>query len=541
MMTESETGEQVELDAVVELLRDWWKDVARELEVTELYLFGSAIYKNGAQFDASHSDLDLVTLMPMMAKDAVTRLDWIRAVATKKKSLELQLLQALQRHHAGKPIVSFIPLAPEDLSADIHKSKVRHFFASNDFMRLSDGQILRGLPGSGSVELQQESISQALQFSQEIRAKYLSIPAAGVNKALEWSSDDEPIPKAVMRTTAQIAAHGEAHATQDERFDVNVGLQYFGSYVFQRRHDDERYRKLSDWLAARSAGRGIRTDLSADMHLFMAEIIFDLAVSASDSLESVVGPAVKSTPLARTELPNQPALKVEFQIGRSGQLLGQQDTLLASIAEAGLNLRWQQKPYFTVAMAEKDLDDEILECEAKGDPESRSRRVELLDEKRWQGLRRNELERGFELLMYYQSPLFPDEKLRSELLVLAMQTYALLCHEKGGVLKFGGPLVASNESMISTPMPVTIKFGLPSEALNRYLSETFGRKSTLLNLAAKNQRLLSFPGDMVAIHVVPLLVKNLVETMSADVDVVHTVDTYVEHACQLAYWTVGVC
>jgi len=531
----------MELVAVVERLLDWWQDVAKRLAVTELYLFGSSIYKNGAQFDASMSDLDVVTLIPSTASDAVKRLEWMRTVAEEKKSLELQLLQALQRNNAAKPIVSFIPMTMGELAADIHKSRVSRFFAGNEFLRLSDGKVITGLPGAGDAGSQPESISQALQFAQEMRGKYLSIPATGVTKALEWSSDDEPMPKAVMRSAAQIAAHGAVHATEDERFDVNVGLRHFENYVFRRRHDDDRYRELNEWLAARGGGRGKRTDLSADMHLFIAEIICDLAVSASDSLGVLVEPTEKSIPLARTDVPSRPAEKVEFKIGRSGHLSGQQDTLLASIAEAALNLRWRQKPYLTIAMTEKDVDNEILECEAKGDPTSRSRRVELLDEKRWQGLRRNELERGFELLVYYQAPLFPNRDSRSELLVLAMQAYALLCHEKGGASKFAGSLVAMNQSMISTPMPDTLRFGFPSEQLNRYLRATFGKESNLLNLAAKNQCLLSFPGDLVAIHVVPLLVKRLAETMSATVDVVDTVDTYVEHACQLAYWTVGVC
>lgn len=540
-MREQNLGWPVELGTVVEFLRQWWNSVGQKMAVTDLYLFGSSIYEDGQQFDSRRSDLDLVTLLPDSASDAVSRFEWMCAIGEQKKLLEIQLIQVLQRPNAGEPIVSLVPMTAEDLAADIHKSKASHFFADNDFLRLSDMRTLKGLPGAGQAGPQPDAISQALQFAQELRSKYLAVPATGVASVLAWSSKDDPMPKPVMRSAAQIAAHGEQYASEAERFDVNVGLKYFEDYVFRRRHENPLYRQLSAWLTARSGGRGKRTDLQPDMHLFMGEVIFDLAVSASNSLESPSTVGNKSEPLTKGEVSRQPALAVEFQIGRNGHLVGEPESLQASIDEAGFNLRWQHRPYFSVGLPEKDVDDEIAACQAKGDPASRTRRIELLDEKRWQALRRNDLERGFEALLYYQRPLFPDAGTRANAMILAMQSYALLCHEKGtlGASAFGGSLVAVNCALEDTPMKTVIRFGIPQQKLKTYLSKTFGKPS-VLSLAAKNQPLLSLPGDLVAIHFVPLLVKSLVDTMSEGTDIVNTVDTYVEHACQLGRWTVGV-
>ncbi|EIN00431.1 hypothetical protein WQE_15411 [Paraburkholderia hospita] len=525
----------------MEFLRQWWKDVGQKVAVTELYLFGSSIYEGGRQFDSRRSDLDLVTLMPDSAKDAVSRFEWIRTIGEQKKALELQLIQVLQRPNAGEPIVSLVSVTAEEIAADIHKSKAPRFFAGNDFMRLSDMQLMQGLPGAGRAGSQPEPISQALQFAQELRSKYLSVPATGGVKELVWSSMDDAMPKTVMRSAAQIAAHREQHTSDAERFDVNVGLNYFDDYVFRRRHENPLYRELNAWLAARSGGRGKRTDLQPDMHLFMGEVIFDLALSASSLNESANTAGSKTEPLTKVEVTEQPALAVEFQIGRNGLLVGQEDILKAAIGEAGFNLRWQNRPYFEVAMPEKELEDEIAECQAKGDAASRSRRIELLDEKRWQALRRNDLQRGFEVLIYYQVPLFPDAETRMHGMILAMQSYALLCHEKGnsGATAFGGSLVAVNIALEHTSLPATIGFGLPSKKLKTYLREMFDEPN-VLRLAAENPPLLTIPGDLIAIHYIPLLIKSIVDTLSASTDIVNTVDTYVEHACQLRYWSVGV-
>ncbi|MGT2469304.1 hypothetical protein [Paraburkholderia terrae] len=529
------------LEAVVRCARDWWNRVGESIETSELYLFGSSIYRDGMQFDSNRSDLDLVTLIPDSARTAVDRFHWLVELAKHKQKLELELVPLLQRASAASSAVSLIPLTSDELAADVHKSKAKSFFAGNRFLNVRTGEEFPGLPGAGIAGDRPPLIAQALEYAQDLRCKYLSVPATGKTNALQWTSEDEPMPKSAMRCVAQIAAGNGRDAKEDERFDVNVGFSHFNAYVFQMRHVDAMYRSLYDWLIARSGGRGAREGLSSDMHLFVTEAIFDLAVSSDNTASKASKTLPGTSAQTRQEVISHAPLHVVFHINRSGHLAGDHDTLIAATTEATFNLKWRNQPYLNVRMAEKEVKDEIAACEQRGDASARVRRIALLDEQRWQAIKRSDLERGFQLLLFFQRVLFPNDLTRDQVLVLAMQSYALLCQERGlpKASSFGGPLVAENPNLEDTPGPESIYFGIEAETLKAYLRDTF-QDDSLLHLGANPQSLRSFPEDMVAINFVPLLVKALLDSMPTVVDIPGKSEEYVEVACELKYWTVGV-
>ncbi len=344
-----------------------------------------------------------------------------------------------------------------------------------------------------------------------------------------------------MRCVAQIAAGNGQDATEDERFDVNVGLSHFSAYVFQMRRRGEMYGKLYDWLMARGGGRGQREGLTSEMHLFLTEVIFDLAVSSDNSTADAATVGTSVAAETRAEVTGQRPLNAEFFISRSGHLAGTQETILASVLDATHNLKWRNQPYLSVRMSESEVVDEIVAFEKLNDVASKKRRLELLDEQRWQAIKRSDLERGFQLILFFQRPLFPDEATRDDLLVLAMQSYALLCQERGiaKASNFDGPLVSENLNLQDTPMRSAIRFGIQESILKKYLMENFADES-LLHLGVTQKSMRTFPEDMVAISFVPLLVKALLESMPEVIDIPTKSPDYVEVACELRYWQVGV-
>jgi len=62
-----------------------------------------------------------------------------------------------------------------------------------------------------------------------------------------------------------------------------------------------------------------------------------------------------------------------------------------------------------------------------------------------------------------------------------------------------------------------------------------------MHLASENQELLSMNQSLLAIHFVPVLIKNIVDSLKKDYSsVVICDDKNIELACNLEYWQLGV-
>ena len=155
-----------EAAAAIELCKGWTGLIRNDISC-DVYLFGSAIYEGGDQFDAQLSDLDIVVHF-LDDIDATQRTRRIQKLHDFKAMLELQMV----------PRVSVLPITTFELHANIHKSKARRFFDRNIFLNLETDHESIGLPNAGVLSVTEEA-RQALEFAQEVRNRFLAVSANG--------------------------------------------------------------------------------------------------------------------------------------------------------------------------------------------------------------------------------------------------------------------------------------------------------------------------------------------------------------------------
>ncbi|MCF3520224.1 MULTISPECIES: hypothetical protein [Stenotrophomonas] len=256
----------------VELCESWTKEVKKKINC-EIYLFGSAIYKYGAQFDPVTSDLDLICVIPDEKNDAVSRYTLISTLQDEKAELELNMIPALCRDSCDSPGVSLVPVTTLELEHDIHKSGVRNFFARNTFLNLSS------LTTSIGINLPQQfamsdDLRQAIEYAQKTRNSFLSIAANGTGGIAPYRGKD-PLPKSILRAAAQVSPDAEF----GEWYDTRLGLENLHQILVNRRSDHPCIRSLFDEkISIIRGGRSqVRPELSPSDQLLLAEILFDSA------------------------------------------------------------------------------------------------------------------------------------------------------------------------------------------------------------------------------------------------------------------------
>jgi hypothetical protein len=236
-----------------------------------VYLFGSLIHKDGAQFMDS-SDVDLVLVMPDL-DDAAARHRWLEAFAELKVELETTLFRLLRRS-GREPIVSVVAVTDRELALDVHKDGHRAFFTANRFRNLTTLQDADGIPGAGS-ETADRFVAASLAFAQKVRNEYLGVSANGAPTLAAYSGED-PLPKRTMRAAAMAArAIGEADGPGAEH-DVQEGLDLLTSALYHLRSKAPVYSQLQDVVSVRRRARGIHRDVEPGHQLLLAEIIYDL-------------------------------------------------------------------------------------------------------------------------------------------------------------------------------------------------------------------------------------------------------------------------
>lgn len=238
------------------------------------YLFGSAIYLEGEQFDALRSDLDIVCVIPDDLSP-VERLNLMKALKDRKARLELDMIPQLQREVCDEPGVSIVVLTPFEVTANVHKSGARSFFDKNLFLDLTNGETLPGLDGAGDRAVS-DARRQALEFCQKQRNEYLSVSANGTGGLPEYRGID-PMPKALMRCAAQIAPN----LPEGAWYDTRHGLEYMFSLLNGLREEDATLQALYKAISIRRGGKGRKAPLSAEDQLLLAELLFDQAIQGA--------------------------------------------------------------------------------------------------------------------------------------------------------------------------------------------------------------------------------------------------------------------
>jgi len=256
-------------DDAIKMCEAWAGEVAK-LVGGELFLFGSAIYKNGEQFDAQSSDLDIVYLFPEPTSTGA-RFDAMRKLRERKEALELQMVSRLHRNTCDEPGVSVVPITALELCLNIHKSGARRFFDKNFFYDLLNGRQTLVLPAAGTRAVRDE-VRQALEYTQKLRNEYLAVAANGLGGIAPYAGAD-PMPKALLRSAAQLLPD----SAEGEWYDTRLGLEYLHKVLHARRGADPPFQALANRISVRRGGRGRLESLSADDQLLLAEMLFDEA------------------------------------------------------------------------------------------------------------------------------------------------------------------------------------------------------------------------------------------------------------------------
>jgi len=256
----------------IALCTQWASGVRADIPC-DIYLFGSAIYQDGDQFDAQLSDLDIVIKF-QEELEATERAKRIAALREHKFLLELQMVPRLHRTNCEEPGVSVIPITSLELLANIHKSKSRHFFTRNVFLDLLSEEESISIPSAGTCSITDEA-RQALEYAQDVRNHFLAISANRTGGLPPFDGPD-PLPKALARTAAQLVPEVEAGSWYDTRY----GLEYLWDELTRRRTESPDLRQLHRKISIRRGGRGHRQPLSDFDQLLLAEILFDRATVA---------------------------------------------------------------------------------------------------------------------------------------------------------------------------------------------------------------------------------------------------------------------
>ncbi len=284
------------------LCEQWAVSVQKELS-GKLYLFGSAIYKCGEQFDAKLSDLDLVYLFPD-GTSALGRCSDLKVLFAHKKRLELEMIEPLHRDSCVEPGVSIVPVTYLELQANVHKSGARSFFDRNFFYDLVAKRQSLSIPSAGTTVVRDDR-RQALEYVQKLRNEFLSVSANGLGGLKEFSGSD-PIPKALLRSAAQLVPD----AAEGEWYDTRLGLEFMYKTLSDRRAEDPAFNTLFDKISVRRGGRGQDQSLTAFDQLLLAEMLFDKA----------------------SEAPTEPVVTWELRVTGDAASKEQVGSLLAAIA-----------------------------------------------------------------------------------------------------------------------------------------------------------------------------------------------------------------
>jgi predicted nucleotidyltransferase len=151
-------------DELLARLKSWSQKLTAEIGTDGVFLFGSLIYKDGAQFSAT-SDIDLVILFPPGMKDALARTQWLKQLRERKGALEAELIATLQRGDVGEPIASLVVATGLEVAANIHKDGAGNFFSVNQFLDVRDGTVHAGLAHAGERNLGERLLIECLRFA----------------------------------------------------------------------------------------------------------------------------------------------------------------------------------------------------------------------------------------------------------------------------------------------------------------------------------------------------------------------------------------
>ena len=269
--------------ALLDVLRDWGRELEREIGTEGVFVFGSIVYKDGAQFNVATSDIDLVAVFPSNAvRTALLRVKWLENLRERKASLESKLAAILPRDKPGAPIVSLVPATTLELNANVHKDGARGFFSRNRFLGVLDGKLHGGLRYGDQLFLSDDLLMECLRFAQKKRNEFVAVSADGTGGLPSFGIGSDPAPKDVMRCAAMAAALNDDIEEPGVEFDTQKGLDLLSDELYALRSDNL-YSNLQVAMSVRRGARGEPKPLSPSDLLRLAELIPDRALKTFEA------------------------------------------------------------------------------------------------------------------------------------------------------------------------------------------------------------------------------------------------------------------
>jgi hypothetical protein len=251
-------------------------------------IFGSLLNKNGSQFDAQTSDIDIVVVLRSPAGDtAMGRYAAWRKLELRVPELELALFRALKRLSVSKPIASIFASTEWEIERCIHKDRIPTLLSAKQFKPVEDvtGDFIPLAKGVDHDFLSRNNaVVDVLAFSQGIRNKHLLHNAHGTVhfdpvRDVPITGDD-PLPKAIMRQAARlggIEAPIEQRSVAGADTDVAEGLEFISNLLYRRRGESAEIGELREWLAVARQARGTPSPFTRDHCLLLVELLADAA------------------------------------------------------------------------------------------------------------------------------------------------------------------------------------------------------------------------------------------------------------------------
>lgn len=256
----------------VHLCEQWAAKVEEKYGI-RLFLFGSAIYREGEQFDHERSDLDLLAVIPESAQKPEGRAKLLKAFCDSTFELEQAILRPLARLRCDEPAISVVAATQLEIDANVHKGGTRFFFSRNNYWDLKEKAAILSIPGAGTKIIADEK-RHVLEYVQRVRNQYLACAANGARALKEYLGPD-PLPKELMRHAATLVPSVEPGAA----YDTMVGLEDLSARLRMMSMEGSNC-ELHRTLAARRRARGWVKPLSIDDQLLLAEILYEAAVAA---------------------------------------------------------------------------------------------------------------------------------------------------------------------------------------------------------------------------------------------------------------------
>lgn len=491
----------------------WAQEVKSQLGADKCYVFGSLIHRDGEQFDPISSDIDLVVIIPENIRSEVQIVEWLEKLKQYKQNLERDLFVLLRRNNPNEPIVSVLPVTQEELFFDIHKSKAPSFFSGNKFKCLFTNTVHDGIEGSNVKELDSQLIKQVIEFCQKNRNEFLSNTIHSDLSLLEWKSDDDVLPKPLMRYSAMIS--DEASDEPDNKFDLQIGLDHLYNAVYVRRHEHSWFKEVHNWLSVKRRARGdnSKVDLLPQIsHLFLSEVLFGLAKNLKET--NIVRHEFSDSTIPDKNIVEVEAETAEIIISEEGDVPYTDEELFAFIEQSTVNMKWSLKPYFSIQIPEFiDLSKKLDEFNAQSASE-KIERAKLFDRyKRLENIKK-EIEKGIEILIWNQNLLIRSLDNKRECLNTSLRQFVRLCYELSLIRasRYGGLLVCYHPTNYSEFG--TFGFSIPQDTLETFFAKN--KIDGIMHLAAENRFVDELQPETYSLHFVPLLIKHGVDKILKD-------------------------